>query len=119
MKKRIISAAVALTLMFVAASANTQQMTRIKVALPRNKPNGQPWDVGDGKPDIYIVVNDQSFEAFQCWDTHTCQFFTTMTGALFIEVWDKDIMHDDFAGAVECNRGYTCTANTGTRVTVR
>jgi len=112
-----------LALAFVSSGASAlpdaPELCKVRVVLPRTKPNGKAWDAMGGKPDPYVVINDQSFHAFRCEDSFTCNFFTTHTGRMFIEVWDADINQDDFAGAAECRPGYKCVTDTGTTVTVQ
>jgi hypothetical protein len=118
MKK--ILAIVLIVLAFTAdAASQSDHLTRVRVVLSRTKQNGKPWDALGGKPDPYVVINDQSYEAYTCFDSYTCNFFTTATGRMLIEVWDLDAIHDDFAGAVECAPGFTCFTGTGTKVIVQ
>jgi hypothetical protein len=91
----------------------------IKVVMDQKKPNGQAWDALGGKPDPYIVVDGKSYKSSFCKNAFTCTFDVSVSGAVSVEVWDKDALKDDSAGTTVCTKGKGCATHAGAFVYIQ
>jgi Ca2+-dependent lipid-binding protein len=97
-------------MIFATVSLNA---STIKITISNTKSNGLAWDVFNGAPDPYIIVDGESYRAERCRNSFSCTFYTgnTITGPVTIEVWDADEMKDDPAGSTFCAPGEICSTS--------
>lgn len=83
----------------------------VKVKLNALKPNGKAWDIVNGKPDIYIIVDGKSYRSNRCEDRFSCQFLVPAIEKIAtIEVWDADELEDDLVGIARCVPNRVCSS---------
>ena len=86
----------------------------VKVKIDSSKTNGKKWDTGGGAPDVYIKVDGVSYRNKRCQDAYYCSFYISERGSVTIEVWDADMVTDDYAGETTCNTGEKCYTRSAT-----
>ncbi|KOR30007.1 hypothetical protein TI03_00695 [Achromatium sp. WMS1] len=91
--------------------------TKIVVKMNNTTPSGADWDIIDGTPDPYVIVDGRNFRHERCRDSYICTFSVFGDGPFNIEVWDADTTYDDSAGITLCQRGSKCHTS-GASVTV-
>ncbi|MBN2494600.1 MAG: hypothetical protein JXR96_08435 [Deltaproteobacteria bacterium] len=67
------------------------------------------WD-DYSDPDLYVVVDGDSYREQRCEDEHRCTLLIWQADPVEIEVWDADLTVDDFVGECECGPGQKCQA---------
>lgn len=84
----------------------------IDVHFPRSKPSGEPWDVGGGAPDPFVIVRQDGVElgrTARVQDSRIAHWELTVAcdhaRPLEIEALDKDVSLDDAAFDIEVPAG--------------
>lgn len=82
-------------------------LTLVAVVLPTDKENGQPWDVGGGAPDPFVVIRQDGFTlatTARVQDTLSARWEMSVpfdrARPLEIEVFDGDVAADDPVAAI-------------------
>lgn len=90
------------------------RITSIQVDLPRTKPNGQPWDIGQGLPDPAVTISQAGRALSELGPFHdtTAHRFTPdnlavdlSRGPIRVQVRDADVLADDAVGEATLDLG--------------
>ena len=89
--------------------AEVENLYFVTIQAAANKPNGKPWDVSGGSPDIILSVEGKVYWNVGCRDTYRCQVrFISPKDNWYFEIYDKDLVNNDLIGKGRCSVGQKC-----------
>lgn len=109
--KKIITVLLVL-FMWLHAKEYTVNLYTIEIDVNATKPNGLPWDIAGGAPDILVRIDGKTlpFDA-ACQDHYRCSltFMETEKRSWYFEIYDRDFATNDLIGKGECSLNSACT----------